>query len=290
MLSALLLGERATWPQLDRIKVSSSIELALDNAVHELRARIAFPQQEVQVKSRSRTRTMSGSLAGTKLNGKPVSRFSSTSLRSGYQPQGALAPIPQAKVVKSSTQNTHRRRESPFSLSLDTRLESEGENDEAGQASAHSATSTLSQDDSDDQDRDLSSSSDDITSTSEIRSPPRELFPYASQPSTPAHRMPRLGYFTATSPLAHRISPVASRLAMSPSHQRMVVDNDAADHIADYGFPSGIVGASESYTAMPQESKGSRPTSAHSYSYDGPTRTRRSMSTGIKSVVPPNAR
>lgn len=289
MLNALLLGERATWPQLDRIKVSSSIELALDNAVHELRARIAFPN-EVQGSARQRARrTMSGSIAHLKLNGNPVTRLSSTSLRNRYPPQGALAQIPQAKVATSSSPNTHRRRESPFSLSLDTRLEAHGDKDDAGRESAHSATSAQSQDESDDGIND-SSTSDEVTSPSDVQSPTRPLFPHASQPSTPAHRMPRLGYFTVTSPLAHRVSPVTSRLAMSPSQSRTIVD-DAATQTADYGFPSGLVGASESYASRPlNRREGSWAGSAPSQVWEGSTRTRRSMSTGIKTIVPPNAR
>lgn len=42
MLAASLCGERATWPRMSRIRNSVAIELALDRAVQEMRARATF--------------------------------------------------------------------------------------------------------------------------------------------------------------------------------------------------------------------------------------------------------
>ncbi|KAI5458277.1 acyl transferase/acyl hydrolase/lysophospholipase [Mariannaea sp. PMI_226] len=42
MIRACQLGERATWPKLSRIRDRCAIELALDRAVHRLRARVVF--------------------------------------------------------------------------------------------------------------------------------------------------------------------------------------------------------------------------------------------------------
>ncbi|KAH6877110.1 acyl transferase/acyl hydrolase/lysophospholipase [Thelonectria olida] len=42
MIKSCLLGERATWPKLSRIRDRCAIELALDRAVHRLRARVVF--------------------------------------------------------------------------------------------------------------------------------------------------------------------------------------------------------------------------------------------------------
>lgn len=44
MLQACLSGERATWPRLSRIRNACAIELALDRAVHKMRARVAFSE------------------------------------------------------------------------------------------------------------------------------------------------------------------------------------------------------------------------------------------------------
>lgn len=42
MVRSCLQGERATWPKLSRIRDRCAIELALDRAVHQLRARVVF--------------------------------------------------------------------------------------------------------------------------------------------------------------------------------------------------------------------------------------------------------
>ncbi|KAJ5175198.1 uncharacterized protein N7482_001075 [Penicillium canariense] len=42
MVEACLSGERATWPRLSRIRNACAIELALDRAIHQMRARVAF--------------------------------------------------------------------------------------------------------------------------------------------------------------------------------------------------------------------------------------------------------
>ncbi|KAK3361979.1 acyl transferase/acyl hydrolase/lysophospholipase [Lasiosphaeria ovina] len=50
MLRNCLIGERATWPRLSRIKDRCSIELALDQAVHDLRARVVFSKSQVDLR------------------------------------------------------------------------------------------------------------------------------------------------------------------------------------------------------------------------------------------------
>jgi len=45
-----LLGERGTWPLLSRIRDRCAIEIALDNAVHALRARVVFSKSQVDLR------------------------------------------------------------------------------------------------------------------------------------------------------------------------------------------------------------------------------------------------
>lgn len=45
-----LTGERATWPKLSRIRDRCAIELALDHAVHALRARVVFSKSQVDLR------------------------------------------------------------------------------------------------------------------------------------------------------------------------------------------------------------------------------------------------
>ncbi|KAI0452646.1 acyl transferase/acyl hydrolase/lysophospholipase [Xylaria acuta] len=50
MARSCLLGERATWPKLSRIRDRCAIELALDRAVHALRARVVFSKSQVNLR------------------------------------------------------------------------------------------------------------------------------------------------------------------------------------------------------------------------------------------------
>lgn len=59
MLQAQLSGERATWPKLSRIRNHCAIELALDEAVHRLRARVAFSPSQVDLRLVIQTRSNS---------------------------------------------------------------------------------------------------------------------------------------------------------------------------------------------------------------------------------------
>ena len=50
MTEANLAGERATWPQLSRIQNRCALELALDDAVRSLRARVVFSPSQVDLR------------------------------------------------------------------------------------------------------------------------------------------------------------------------------------------------------------------------------------------------
>lgn len=50
MLQACLSGERATWPRLSRIRNACAIELALDRAVQQMRARVAFSPGQLELR------------------------------------------------------------------------------------------------------------------------------------------------------------------------------------------------------------------------------------------------
>ncbi|KAI1331406.1 acyl transferase/acyl hydrolase/lysophospholipase [Xylariaceae sp. FL0255] len=67
MTRSCLLGERATWPKLSRIRDRCAIELALDHAVHDLRARVVFSKSQVDLR-----RMATGSLVNTHSRGSHV--------------------------------------------------------------------------------------------------------------------------------------------------------------------------------------------------------------------------
>lgn len=64
MLDAQLSGERATWPKLSRIKNHCAIELALDDAVQKLRARVVFSPSQVNLRLGGNT-TISNSVGAS---------------------------------------------------------------------------------------------------------------------------------------------------------------------------------------------------------------------------------
>ncbi|KAF7618156.1 putative patatin family phospholipase [Aspergillus flavus] len=51
MLKACLSGERATWPKLRRIRNHCAIELALDSAIQQMRARVAFSSSQTTLRT-----------------------------------------------------------------------------------------------------------------------------------------------------------------------------------------------------------------------------------------------
>ncbi|KAI1167092.1 acyl transferase/acyl hydrolase/lysophospholipase [Nemania serpens] len=83
MLRSCLLGERATWPKLSRIWDRCAIELALDRAVHALRARVVFSKSQVDL------RRMATGLAEHKGTHEPLSvmpmQIEGTSLKEKFK-------------------------------------------------------------------------------------------------------------------------------------------------------------------------------------------------------------
>ncbi|XXH02969.1 hypothetical protein Hte_009359 [Hypoxylon texense] len=86
MIRSCLLGERATWPKLSRIRDRCAIELALDRAVHALRARVVFSKSQVDLR-----RMATGSLANT------------------YEPLAPPSAQAEAPSIKDKLRQRHRR-------------------------------------------------------------------------------------------------------------------------------------------------------------------------------------
>lgn len=76
--NAMLCGERATWPKLSRIRNHCAIELALDDAVQKLRARVAFSpsQVDLRVGLPMRSRSDGGKEAKGRRRQRPLSQNS----------------------------------------------------------------------------------------------------------------------------------------------------------------------------------------------------------------------
>ncbi|KAI0169432.1 patatin-domain-containing protein [Hypoxylon sp. FL1284] len=86
MIRSCLLGERATWPKLSRIRDRCAIELALDRAVHALRARVVFSKSQADLR-----------------------RMATGSLTSVYEPLGSSSAQAESLSTKEKLRQRHRR-------------------------------------------------------------------------------------------------------------------------------------------------------------------------------------
>ncbi|KAL2353039.1 triacylglycerol lipase [Cryomyces antarcticus] len=168
MLQAMLGGERATWPKLSRIQNHCAIELALDDAVQKLRARVVFSPSQVDLRMSS---------FATRSNSTRTDPRRATMAPNQKLPPRTLRPIDTCLKVAGP--------DNYFSSEADTLM---SESSPAG----------------------IDSDSDDSTTDSSADSPPsslptlwpstRQLFPSASQPTTPS--IASRSFFASTSPLA----------------------------------------------------------------------------------------
>lgn len=79
MQQAMLTGERATWPKLSRIRNHCAIELALDEAIQKLRARVVFSPSQVNLRlghARAQSDVKKGSRSHGKVRKRPLSQVS----------------------------------------------------------------------------------------------------------------------------------------------------------------------------------------------------------------------
>ena len=100
MRHAMLSGERATWPKISIIKNHCAIELALDDAVQKLRARVAFSPSEVELR-------MSKQITPTSNTGRGIKGGRRTRVKRPLsQNSTASAPFP---AIGNTTLYTHNQ-------------------------------------------------------------------------------------------------------------------------------------------------------------------------------------
>ncbi|MCJ1453440.1 hypothetical protein MMC28_003787 [Mycoblastus sanguinarius] len=121
MHQAMLSGERATWPKMSIIKNHCAIELALDDTVQKLRARVAFSPSEVELRMSTRPR-----LKNSDIRKEPTGRRTRLKRQMSQQNTSSV-PIPIRQTIHTPNQNATsrvapslRRRKS---LSIDTILQ-----------------------------------------------------------------------------------------------------------------------------------------------------------------------
>lgn len=233
MLQSTLLGERATWPKLSRIQNHCAIELALDDAVQHLRARIAFSPSQVDL--RHNTIARPASRAGSEGRNSRHDRTQRKRLRfNGEDDESAC------KANSSRPLSLHERQLSSrapiMSPSTSTRLQRPGTplHLDLKPTMSPPIFSTGSEADSDSS-QSPSLSDSDPSSPDEARSSSigrRRLFPHASQPSTPHHQSRRMSYFAPNAPAtpAASIAPSTDlELRMTPAIYRSTTNLQEAD-------------------------------------------------------------
>ncbi|KAL8995533.1 MAG: hypothetical protein Q9188_006782 [Gyalolechia gomerana] len=99
MGNALLCGEKATWPKLSRVRNHCAIELALDDAVQKLRARVVFSPSQVDLRVGIPLRSRSRKEIKGRLRERPLSQSSAP----------VTAPPEQSHTFKISKGKTHRK-------------------------------------------------------------------------------------------------------------------------------------------------------------------------------------
>lgn len=198
MHQAMLCGERATWPKLSRIKNHCAIELALDDAVQKLRARVVFSPSQVDLRmgahARSNSDVRRGSRSKNRTRKRPLSQTSAPeppNPNHTYLHESKASPPKSDRHKKALSINTllNQPSVSPNSSSpaealyfdrahtLDVPRPNHHDLTSSGAETSNLTTSS-------------SSSSLSLTSPMESPSSPPPLLTSASQPTTPSNHRP----------------------------------------------------------------------------------------------------
>ena len=239
MKQAMLSGERATWPKLSIIRNHCAIELALDDAVQQLRARVVFSPHEVELRMGTQKRQNSGikkSGSGKRKKlGRPLSQNStssaplpnSASLHAHNQNStGRLAPSLRHKKSRSLNTVVHNPNTSETSLDAPTIMPetntskilqdvtSSGADETSNLTSSSSSTS-------------FSSPTDDPSSPIDPKSSWRRYpFTSSSQPATPSQQPS--AYFLPGQVL-HSAKTIPPEFAMTPSRSSANISSNPQD-------------------------------------------------------------
>lgn len=221
MLQAQLSGERATWPKLSRIRNHCAIELALDNAVHKLRARVAFSPSQVDL------RLNINNLSASDGRKEPKEKF-----KKNQRPL-SQSNTPDARTIADQYQNRNRSlsRSKPTpphrkALSISTVLHEPPDQTTSVEAGPLDVSKHLQDLTSSGAETSIMPSSSwsslSTSSPTESSSPvsPRskplthdDLFPSVSQPNTPSMDFLGFSHNSPTSTLCH--SPAPSTLSLN---------------------------------------------------------------------------
>ena len=236
IMDAMRKGERATWPKLSRIRNHCAIELALDNAANEVRARAVFSKAEVTARRQAFKRTQSDDGAQGRLQ-----MFRQSSRLRKEPPDSVVRevkrtpahPVPALVHHKAhSTQISELLASSTLSPSLAPQESYDmGPHLQAEEVLSSGPGLTSDASDSDDDHSLLSGEDTEIEelTIAPIERPvePSNPFQSASVPSSPAaarKRSPFFLHFTANTEMDHCS---AKLVAATPTYERQSSKNDS---------------------------------------------------------------
>jgi TAG lipase/steryl ester hydrolase/phospholipase A2/LPA acyltransferase len=229
MLQAMLSGERATWPKLSRIQNHCSIELALDAAAQQLRSRIVFSPSQVDLRLNSMNTHTRGHHSGGEQRGRARnSRHpSSRSIEpkrptfSSQRPRSYI-DIKHKKTLTLRIPTTDRLRHDSSSPAVN--FANTADLLSSSDADGHNGEDPFTEVEGDTTDS-YSSESPPASPLPVLWPSTRQLFPSASQPTTPfaSTRFPNLSSTSVNRPptpggsaLLHPVSSSAN-FAMTPA-------------------------------------------------------------------------
>ncbi|KAL6716529.1 Lipase 5 [Lecanora helva] len=241
MQQAMLSGERATWPKISIIRNHCAIELALDDAVQKLRARVAFSPDEIELRMGACKRQTSDLKKSNTVRRTKTKRPTS-------QNSTASAPVPnntslhthnQARSGRLTPKIRHKKSRSLCTIVPDPNISPRTSFDAPTVRPPESLPKT-SQDftsSAADETPNLTSSSSSTSFSSPTDSPSspvgynpkwhRSQFTSSSQPATPSEQ-PHSYFTTAKSPSdANRPKPQI--LAMTPSKSSATAATKSAE-------------------------------------------------------------
>lgn len=285
MIQATLHGERATWPKLSRIQNHCAIELALDDAVQQLRAHIVFSPSQVNLRLNTlRTGSRTNMETARLDTGGPTREIKTRrSLSSSDSDGSGPSSSPTRKDGSSPQGCSSVRKKSPsVQLSLQTSEVGLGsETDAQTTMKSWTMNTTDNSDESDDEISDPSVTEAMVSSLPALAPSTRHLFPHASQPATPASKLGQ-SYFTGPS------SSLATTSSASPNS----LFQGSAGMVSSNGVPADPQNQSSGQRKRHKPTSGP-PTPAamevnNSSTREMVRRKKRSLSTGITDLMPPS--
>lgn len=304
MLQATLGGERATWPKLSRIQDHCAIELALDNAIQKLRARVAFSPSQVDLRMNAFAKHLlsreGSDSARNRVNGRE--RRIRDSRHHGTYPLGR-----EERNVRLAPQQIVSSRALEFSDSNPTvnyaGLTNLMPTFSGNRPIAHThfapqvdtTSSSSPAPETDESETEFPSSSTDTPPSPEPRVWPhrRVLFTFASQPATPStasHRKKGIGTpppDTLGLATTRKVAPAMAPSAAETEYKKLF-------HTATGGGLSSFADAYPTPPEVPRRGRRSGAPQDLRIDISGTKgmmmRKKRSNSTGIRRLAPPTSR